>query len=158
MAMSKVSSDSSVPSSTVGQLVEEAACRRLESLGYRIVARNYRCRLGEIDIVARDGSFLVFIEVRYRGKGSVESPGESLGPRKLERLRRAVRRYLVGYAKEPPAVRVDVCLARPAGGDMPPGSGSAPGAGGAGVSDAILPVPGLGFVKFEVEKGVLDFG
>jgi putative endonuclease len=139
-------------STTVGRLVEEAACRHLESLGYRIVARNYRCRVGEIDIVARHGIFLVFIEVRYRGKGSVELPAESLGPKKLRRLRRAALHYLAGLRTEPPAVRVDVCLARPFAGCI------AEGAGGAGGSDVVLPVPGLGFVSLEIQRGVVDFG
>lgn len=136
----------------MGALVEDAACRYLALLGYRIFERNYTCRLGEIDVVAQEGDVLVFIEVRFRGKGSVELPGESLNRRKMDRLRLAIRHYLSErLGKEPPLARVDVCLARP--------SSECPGVkrpGRCGGKEGV-PVPGLGFLRFEVLKGVLDF-
>ena len=45
---------------------EDLACRHLEAQGFAILARNYRCRSGEIDVVARDGSVTVFVEVKHR--------------------------------------------------------------------------------------------
>jgi len=50
----------------LGRLGEELASRRLRSLGYEILERNYRCPLGEIDLVARDGDVLVFVEIKTR--------------------------------------------------------------------------------------------
>ena len=50
----------------IGTEEEALAAEFLEGRGYRIVERNFRCRLGEIDLIARDGSVLVFIEVKYR--------------------------------------------------------------------------------------------
>ena len=50
----------------VGTEYEEKACNYLVRCGFRILERNYRCRIGEIDIIARDGEYLVFVEVKYR--------------------------------------------------------------------------------------------
>ncbi len=49
-----------------GAAYEEQAARFLLEQGYQILERNYRCRQGEIDVIARDGSYLVFVEVKYR--------------------------------------------------------------------------------------------
>ena len=54
----------------IGDKKEEFVCEWLGTQGYRIVERNFRCRSGEIDIVAREGAYLVFIEVKYR-RGAV---------------------------------------------------------------------------------------
>lgn len=53
---------------------EKAAGYYLEQLGYEVLQYNYRCRSGEIDIVARDGEYLVFCEVKYRSDGEKEVP------------------------------------------------------------------------------------
>ncbi|MEW6546362.1 MAG: YraN family protein [Bacillota bacterium] len=73
---------------------EEVAARYLEELGYRIVARNYRTRWGEIDIIARDGPVLAFVEVRRRGAGSLAHPAETVGRSKRERLARTAADFL----------------------------------------------------------------
>lgn len=73
---------------------EELAARYLEGLGYRIVARNYRTRWGEIDIIARDGPVLAFVEVRRRGSGSLAHPAETVGRRKRDRLARTAADFL----------------------------------------------------------------
>ncbi|MGI6632135.1 MAG: YraN family protein [Bacillota bacterium] len=126
----------------LGAAVEAAACGFLSSLGYEVMERNYSCRFGEIDIVALEAGVLVFVEVRYRGLNSRESAGESLGWRKLERLRRAVRHYLMHRrVKDSTPVRVDACLGSPA----TPRGGEA------------VPVPGLGFVRFQIIRGAVDF-
>ncbi|MGI6662941.1 MAG: YraN family protein [Bacillota bacterium] len=151
--MSKATSRrSKVPQRTVGSLVEEAASRHLASLGYRILERNYASRVGEIDIVAKDGGILVFVEVRYRGMRSVESPAESLDRRKLSRIKRAIRHYLAErLGREPRVVRVDVCLARPV-----PETGCEEGTAERGGGE-VVQVPFVGLVRFEVLKGVVDF-
>ena len=57
---------------------ERKAGAYLESLGYKIVTYNYRCRLGEIDLIARDGEYLVFVEVKYRTTGVSGYPEEAV--------------------------------------------------------------------------------
>ena len=70
----------------VWQQAEDAACRFLKGRGYDIVARNWRCRFGEIDIVARDGAVLVFVEVKARagtGHGGAEGAVDRHKQRRL---------------------------------------------------------------------------
>lgn len=79
----------------LGSRGEARAVEHLASLGYQIVERNYRCREGEIDVIARDGGDLVFVEVKTRRTFSCGSPAEAVGFRKQRKLVRAARRYLV---------------------------------------------------------------
>ena len=73
----------------LGALAEEAVAARLASQGWTIRARNWRCRVGEIDIVAQDGDCLVVVEVRARSAGGrLGSPEESVDARKAHRLKR----------------------------------------------------------------------
>jgi putative endonuclease len=72
---------------------------RLEQRGWRIVERNFRCRSGEIDLIALEGSTLVFIEVKAGRRGSrhgPERPAHAVGPRKQLRIRRLAREWLAG--------------------------------------------------------------
>jgi len=78
----------------IGAGKEELARRYLEGSGLRLVERNYRCRLGEIDLIMRDGDCLAFIEVRYRKSAGYGSPAESVTPRKQQRIILAARHYL----------------------------------------------------------------
>lgn len=77
-----------------GDAAEERACRHLEAAGFTIAGRNFRTPGGEIDIVARKGDLLVFVEVRSRGDGGIERPEESVTPAKRRRIVAAARRYL----------------------------------------------------------------
>jgi putative endonuclease len=77
-----------------GRAAEEGACRYLEGKGFAVVERNYRSGDGEIDIVARKGDLLVFVEVRFREDGAFGSPEGTVGPRKRRRVVAAARRYL----------------------------------------------------------------
>ena len=70
----------------IGTEEEALAAEFLESRGYRIVERNFRCRLGEIDLIARDGSVLVFIEVKYRKTGAYGDPAEAVNYRKQQKI------------------------------------------------------------------------
>lgn len=70
------------------------ARRHLEARGYRIVASNYRCRWGEIDLVARDGREWVFVEVRTRRSSAYGGPEESLTETKKQHLALAAQEYL----------------------------------------------------------------
>ncbi|MDA8234081.1 MAG: YraN family protein [Clostridia bacterium] len=87
---------------------EEAACKYLLQHGYEIVTRNYRCKLGEMDVVARDGDTLVFVEVRTRGTNSFGIAEESVDWRKQQRLRKIAQYYLVSEHKKEVDCRFDV--------------------------------------------------
>ncbi len=77
-----------------GDAAEERACRHLEGAGFTIVERNFRTKGGEIDIVARKGDVLVFVEVRSLGEPGFGTPEESVTPAKRRRIVLAARRYL----------------------------------------------------------------
>ena len=86
---------------------EARATRFLERQGLEIVARNYRTRFGEIDLIARDRGVLVFVEVRLRSSERYGGAAESIGPRKRARIEAAARQYLARVRPEPPC-RFDV--------------------------------------------------
>ncbi len=70
----------------LGRWGEELAARHLAAKGYEILARNWRCETGELDLVARDGESLVFVEVRTRRGRLLGSPEESITAAKEARL------------------------------------------------------------------------
>lgn len=78
----------------VGAAYEEKAARHLEKLGYRILKRNYRCKCGEIDLIARQDDYLVFVEVKYRHDSHAGYGAEAVDWRKQQRIVRAARWYL----------------------------------------------------------------
>ena len=96
----------------LGTLGENAACKMLESLGYRILERNYRCRYGEIDIVALDGDCTVFVEVRTKRSESFGSPEESLSKTKQRRLTTTALTYLQACEASPVDWRIDLVSVR----------------------------------------------
>lgn len=71
----------------VGRYGEDLACRHLSGLGYAIVARNWRCPAGEVDIIAVDGNCLVVCEVKTRTSAAFGTPQEAVTWRKARRLR-----------------------------------------------------------------------
>lgn len=77
----------------LGRLAEKTAESFLLSLGWDIVARNFSCRAGEIDLIARDGEELVFVEVRSRSGGQRGSPAETIGRAKIRRIVQTARLY-----------------------------------------------------------------
>ncbi|MBC8077978.1 MAG: YraN family protein [Chloroflexales bacterium] len=92
----------------LGKFGEDAATAYLERLGYGIVARGWRCRTGEVDIVARRGEQLVFVEVRAR-RGTATTPEESITAKKQARLVRLAYAYLDAHAISPESNwRIDV--------------------------------------------------
>lgn len=78
----------------IGAQYEQTACDYLKTKGYRIAERNYRCKAGEIDIIAWDGKILVFIEVKYRKNLKMGSPLEAVDKRKQTTIRRVAAYYL----------------------------------------------------------------
>lgn len=94
---------------TTGQQAERFARGHLASQGLTIVATNYATRRGEIDLVARDGELLVFVEVRLRNHKGFASGAESVDLRKQQRLVRAADHYIQQhFGSEPPPCRFDV--------------------------------------------------
>jgi putative endonuclease len=78
----------------LGDAGEAAAAQLLTGSGYRIVARNHRCRLGEVDLIAEQGELLVFVEVRTRATAAFGGPEETVNLRKRRRIIAAARDYL----------------------------------------------------------------
>lgn len=78
----------------LGKRGEDLACRKLRRLGYAIVARRYRTRHGEIDIVAMDAGVLVFVEVKTRSSERFGTPLAAVTPVKQRRLTRMALDYL----------------------------------------------------------------
>ena len=77
-----------------GEGAEARAAAFLESRGLKIIARNYRCRFGEIDLVARSGAAVVFVEVRARASEAYGGAAGSITAAKRRRLLAAARHYL----------------------------------------------------------------
>lgn len=104
-----------------GRAAEDAALRFLQANGLALLARNYRCRLGELDLVMRDGASLVFVEVRARSDSTFGGAAASIGPAKQRRLAAAARHFLMthpGEARRP--ARFDaVLISGPNGDDAP---------------------------------------
>lgn len=92
-----------------GQRAESQALAYLESQGLLCVARNWRCPLGELDIVMRDGYVVVFVEVRARATRRFGGAAESITPTKQRRLERAAAWYLQALDGIPPC-RFDAVL------------------------------------------------
>jgi putative endonuclease len=79
---------------SLGKLGEELALKRIRALGYRIITRNYRCPLGELDIVAKDGDALVFLEIKTRKGKSLGYAKEAVNERKRRQLSRVALAYM----------------------------------------------------------------
>lgn len=91
-----------------GSIGEKLACDFLYRNGYDIIETNFRCREGEIDIVARRADTLVFVEVRTKTGPSFGCPEESITPSKMARLRMAAARYEESHLDMPESWRIDV--------------------------------------------------
>ncbi|MFC5998455.1 YraN family protein [Quadrisphaera sp. GCM10027208] len=107
----------------VGRYGERVAVRHLLDLGYQVLDRNWRCSLGELDVVAVDDDCLVAVEVKTRRSLAAGHPLEAVTPAKLARLRRLLGVWLAEHADDPvrgrrwPQVRIDVvAVLRPARG------------------------------------------
>ncbi|MEO8738752.1 MAG: YraN family protein [Casimicrobiaceae bacterium] len=92
-----------------GAAAEMLAAEFLVKRGVEIIARNYRCRGGEIDLIARDRDMLVFVEVRLRSSAAFGGAAASITSAKRRRLARAAGHYLAALGREPPC-RFDALL------------------------------------------------
>ncbi len=94
-----------------GAAGEERACAFLQKRGLRIVARNYRQRCGEIDLVALDGKTLVFVEVKQRATGAFGGPLAAVTPSKQHKIARTAERFIQEKRPKFDSIRFDViCL------------------------------------------------
>lgn len=98
-----------------GEQAEQLAADYLRRQGLSLVARNYRCRYGEIDLIMRDGASLVFVEVRQRSRSDYGGAAASIGAAKQGRLLRTAQHYLSTLRKVPPC-RFDALLLQSADG------------------------------------------
>lgn len=92
----------------LGAAGERLAAQLLERQGMTILARNWRCVYGEIDLVATEGPELVFVEVKTRRGARAGSPEEAITPTKQRRLIAAAQSYLVAREAEDHPYRIDV--------------------------------------------------
>ena len=92
----------------LGSKGENLAASYLRDQGWEIIERNYRTRLGEIDLVCRDHDTVVFVEVKTRTPTDFARPDQSVTQRKQAKLRRLVEEYLVAHHIESSDVRFDV--------------------------------------------------
>lgn len=95
---------SGINSRELGRLGEDYACQWLRQRNWKILARNWRSRFGELDIIALDPeATLVFVEVKTRRTGRFGSPEQAVGPRKQDHLRRTAVQWLISHDRDPSA-------------------------------------------------------
>lgn len=92
----------------LGKRGEDEAVRYLESKGYKILERNFLCRQGEIDIIALDEDYIVFVEIKSRTSTEYGLPSESVTERKIKHMTKAIQYYLYRRNLEKENIRVDV--------------------------------------------------
>lgn len=84
---------------STGTYYEKEAADYLRQQGYEILTMNYRCRIGEIDIIARDGEYLVFAEVKYRKRNDRGNPEEAVNYKKQRTISKVAAFYLMKECK-----------------------------------------------------------
>jgi putative endonuclease len=92
----------------LGRAGEDEAARLLQGQGFEILGQNWRCLLGELDIVAARGDLVVFCEVKARRSAAWGDPSEAVDPRKQARLRRLAGRWLAEHPGTDRRIRFDV--------------------------------------------------
>lgn len=100
----------SIDRKKLGEIGEKQAEKFLKKKGYKIIRRNYRCPLGEIDLIAWDDDYLVFIEVKTRSENGFVLPEEAVDSRKQKRLARLAAYFIshTSYFQIKPDCRFDV--------------------------------------------------
>lgn len=83
-----------------GKMYEDKACKYLESIGFEILERNYTCIYGEIDIIAKDGKYTVFVEVKYRHNDEFCEPVETVTACKLKRITKTAQDYITKHGDD----------------------------------------------------------
>ncbi len=101
----KIKDEGNIP---LGQQGEALACQYLSRLGYRVIVKNYRTKLGEIDIIAEEQGALVFVEVKTRRGHQCGHPFEAVTPAKCRQISKVALQYLAETGKEGHPARFDV--------------------------------------------------
>ena len=91
-----------------GSRYETLVAERLQENGYHILEQNYRCKVGEIDLIARDGEYLVFVEVKYRTTGVSGYPAEAVDARKQQTIAKCAMHFLMKQGNDDVPCRFDV--------------------------------------------------
>jgi putative endonuclease len=94
----------------LGRRGEDLVEKYLKSKGYAVLERNFHCRFGEIDIVARDGNEIVFIEVKTRRGANFGHPEEAIDPRKQKRIIRTPHHYMSELGDQYDDFRIDAAF------------------------------------------------
>lgn len=92
----------------IGSEYEKVAAEYLKACGFQILSCNYRCRYGEIDLIARDQETLVFCEVKYRSDTRKGEPSEAVGVKKQQTIYRCAAAYLQEQGMQESPCRFDV--------------------------------------------------
>lgn len=92
----------------IGEKGENIASEYLEKIGWQIVSRNFRCKQGEIDIIARNKEEIIFIEVKTRTNFKYGFPAEAVNKQKLKHLKKAIEYYLYTNNINNKTVRIDI--------------------------------------------------
>ena len=95
---------------SIGALGEEAAALALKKRGYKIIERNYHSKMGEIDIIAKDGEYTCFVEVRLRKTNDFGTPADTIGEEKQRKIIRTAQQYAVKNKIYDTPMRFDVVL------------------------------------------------
>lgn len=103
----------------VGDYGERVAARHLEASGWEVLARQWRCKQGELDVVARDGDCVVAVEVKTRRSNSFGHPLLAITPDKARRLRRLLMAWLDAHDVHAGGVRVDAVAVTALPGQQP---------------------------------------
>lgn len=96
-----------LPTNILGQKYEAIACNFLQENGYKIVERNYKNMIGEIDIICTKDNIIVFVEVKYRISAKFGRPIEAITPHKLMKIRQTATCYLKQHRKLDSNIRFD---------------------------------------------------
>lgn len=93
----------------IGSEYEQKTIEKLEKIGYQIIEKNYWCRIGEIDVIAKQGGYLVFIEVKYRKNDKKGSAAEAVTFAKQTKIKKVAKYYLMThFYKSEASIRFDV--------------------------------------------------
>lgn len=104
----------------LGRWGEDLAAQHVQAAGWKVLARNWRCREGELDLVAREpGGTVVFVEVKTRRSAAFGQPAEAVSPVKARRLRVLAARWLHAHPVGDAALRFDVVSIVRAPGEPP---------------------------------------
>ncbi len=108
--LSKSSSDKNTTAVSIGQSGEETAVKILKKNGYKIIERNYRTKMGEIDIIAEDGEYTCFVEVKFRKNDDFGDPGDFIDERKRQKIIKTAQYYAVKKGIYDTPMRFDAVL------------------------------------------------